>query len=230
MKTAALFAIALILVSAAGVDDAEAQRRGGARGGGGGLAGPIELSATYGSMWGGNISTAYGKIRTATGGSWGFAIDIPLHEFASLELGYTRQDGGLDWDYQGAKERVTDMSVNYWHIGGVKGLVEGPIRPYVLTTLGVTYYSPTESSVVIDSETYNLDTVTKFSMALGVGLKAYFGEAEKFGIRASFKVLPTLYNTGGGVWFGTGGASLGVTGNAIWQWEAAAGLTVKLGG
>ena len=56
------------------------------------------------------------------------------------------------------------------------------------------------------------------------------GEAEKIGLRASFKVLPTLYNTSGGVWFGTGGASLGITGNAIWQWEAAIGLTVKLGG
>ena len=231
MKSLALLTTVLVVTSLIGVDDALAQRRGGGSStASAGPRPPIEVSATYGSMWGGNIQLIDGKLRTATGPSWGFAVDIPLHQFASLELGYTRQEGGLDYDSRGSKDRLTDMSVNYWHIGGVKGLVDGPVRPFVLTTLGVTYYSPSSSTMVIDGTTYNTATSTKFSLALGVGAKAYFGEAEKFGLRASFKVLPTLYNTGAGLWFGGGGASVGVTGNAIWQWEAAIGLTVKLGG
>ena len=60
-------------------------------------------------------------------------------------------------------------------------------------------------------------------------MKAFFGEAERFGLRGSFKVLPTFYGSSGGVWLGGGGASLGITGYGIWQWEAAIGLTVKLG-
>ena len=223
--------LGLVLLISCGADDAWAQRRGGGAGGGGGggLAGPIEFSATYGSMWGGNISTIKGKLRTATGASYGFMLDVPLHPAMSLELGYTRQDGALDYETVGKKNTLTDMSVNYWHIGAIRGLIDGPVRPFVSTGLGLTYYSPEAGTVDIEDETFNISSMTKFSFSLGVGLKAYFGKAEKIGLRASFKVLPTLYNTGGSVWFGSGGASLGVTGNAIWQWEAAAGLTVKFG-
>jgi len=227
-RRTALPILCLLLVVSLGAGDALAQRGGG--GGGGGLAGPIELSATYGSMWGGNISTYNGKLRTATGPSLGIALDFPLHPAMSLEVSYTRQDGGVDYDSRGSKERLTDMSVNYWQIGAIRGLIDGKVRPFVTTSLGATYYSPSESSVTIDGDEYNVSSNTKFSFTIGVGFKTYFGEAEKIGLRASFKTMPTLYNTGGGVWFGAGGASLGVTGNAIWQWEAAAGLTVKFGG
>jgi Outer membrane protein beta-barrel domain len=224
MTSLSILALGLVLLSAFGATDALAQR------GGGGLAGPIEFSATYGSMWGGNISTYNGKLRTATGPSYGFALDIPVQKAMAVELSYTRQDGAIDYDTRNGKTKLTDMSVNYWHIGAVRGLTEGKIRPFVTTSLGATYYSPSASSVNIEGEDFRVDSVTKFSFAIGAGFKAYFGKAEKIGIRASIKTLPTLYNTGGGVWFGTGGASVGVTGNAIWQWEAAAGLTVKFGG
>jgi len=198
-------------------------------GGGGGGKPPIEVSVTYGSMWGGNIQAYNGKLRTATGPSYGIALDIPLQPAMSLELSYTRQDGGLNWDSMGTTTELTDMSVNYWQIGAIRGLIDGAVRPFVTTSLGATYYSPSSSTVEIDDTTYNISTMTKFSFVIGVGVKAYFGEAEKIGLRASFKTLPTIYNAGGGAWFGSGGASVGVTGSTIWQWEAAIGLTVKLG-
>ena len=52
---------------------------------------------------------------------------------------------------------------------------------------------------------------------------------ERFGLRASFRTIPTFYNTSAGLWFGTGGASVGINGWAIWQWEVAGGVTVRLG-
>ena len=233
--TWALLALTLILTVSMVTDDALAQGR---RGGGTTTSSsstwqkpPIELSATYGTMWGGNIQMLNGKLRTATGPSVGIALDIPLHPFAALELSYTRQEGAMDWDGNGSQvEKLSDMSVNYWQIGAIKGMLDGAVRPFFTTSLGATYYSPTESQVTIDGTTYQISTSTKFSFSLGAGVKAYFGEAQRFGLRGSFKTFSTLYNTGGGVWFGGGGASLGVTGSAIWQWEAAIGLTVKLGG
>ena len=79
-----------------------------------------------------------------------------------------------------------------------------------------------------DSIVYT-QSATKFSLSFGVGFKAYFGEAEKIGIRASFKAMPTFYNTGASLWFGSSGGGVAVSGNAIWQWEVAGGLTVKFG-
>jgi len=233
-KILTILTIALFLATSLVAQDAMAQgRRGQSSGAPTATAAPrppIEISATYGSMWGGNIDIFKGKLRMATGPSASIAIDIPLHPAAMLELSYTGQNGGLDHDWQGQKVRLTDMSVNYWHIGAIKGLLAGPVRPWVSTSIGATHYGVKESEITIDDETFRVESMTKFSFIIGAGVKAYFGKAEKVGLRASIKVLPTLYNTGAGLWVGGGGASVGVTGNAIWQWEAAIGLTVKLGG
>ena len=220
-------------------DDAMAQRR---AGGGqssrppAGFSPYLELSATYGSMWGGNIDVSYNltvrKFRTGTGPSYGFALDYNMHPMQAIEISYTRQDGSLDLDYQGIRT-LTPMSVNVWQIGSLRTLALGKVQPFVIGSLGATYFSPSEASFLMDeddpSSVVYIQSTTKFSLSFGVGLKAYFGEAEKIGIRASFKAMPTLYNTGAGLWFGGGGASVSVTGNAIWQWEAAIGLTVKFG-
>jgi hypothetical protein len=195
---------------------------------------PIEFSATYGSMWGGNIETTLGKLRTATGGALGLALDVPMQPGMWIEASYTRQDGALDWDPRGGtKVKLTDMSVNHWHLGTVRALVppsRGGVMPYVTGSLGATYMSPSSQTVEIGNETYNIDSTTKFSIAFGLGFKAYVGQAQKIGLRGSFKVFSTLYDSGGGVFFGPGGVQLGVSGSGIWQYEAAGGITVKFGG
>jgi hypothetical protein len=226
-----LLVLSIVCLTAFAGSDALAQRRGGAptraatwqRP-------PIEIGATYGNMWGGNLQLVNGRLRTATGPSLGIFLDIPLHAQATLELSYTRQDGALDWDSRTGKVKLTDLSMNFWQIGVVRNLMPGRVVPFVTTSIGANYMSPTEATVVIDGTTVQTDAVTKLAFTIGVGAKAFFGENERFGLRASFKVLPTMYNTGGGIFIGTGGASVGLTGNAIWQWEVAGGLVVKLGG
>ncbi len=234
LKWIAMFGLMAILLTAV-ADDALAQRRGGggqARGVPAGFQPHFELSATYGSMWGGNIDVYSGfktyKLRTGTGGSMGFALDYNIHPMQAIELSYTRQDGSLDLDDKGITT-LTDMSVNVWHIGSLRTLMPGKVQPFVLGSLGVTYFSPSAASFELDGETVYTQSATQFSINFGLGLKAYFGEAEKVGIRASFKVMPTMYNTGAGLWFGSGGGGVAVTGEAIWQWEVAGGLTVKFG-
>jgi hypothetical protein len=206
--------------------EALAQRPGGGRP-------PIEFSTTYGSMWGGNIGGYYGKLRTGTGGSWGFALDVPIQPGMWLEASYIRQDGSLDWDPKGAaKTTLSDVSVNVWQLGTIRGFGRpgGAVMPYLQGSLGLTYFSPSESTVVIDNESYAIDSITKFSMTFGAGFKAYFGQAQKIGLRGTFKVISTLYDAGGGIFFGPGGVDVGIAGSAIWQYEVAGGLTVKFGG
>lgn len=237
LKWIAMFGL-MALVLIAGADDAFAQRRGGgqARQVPAGFKPYLEVSATYGSMWGGNIDLTYGinstKIRTGTGPSIGIALDYNISPMQAFELSYTRQEGSLDLDSRGIRT-LTDMSVNFWQIGSIRTLKAGKVQPFVLGSLGLTYFSPSASSFQMDlndpDTTISTQTATKFSLNLGLGLKAYFGKAEKIGIRATFKVMPTMYNTGAGLWFGSGGGGVTVTGNAIWQWEAAGGVTIKFG-
>lgn len=238
LKWLVMFALLATMLTA-GADDALAQRRGG------GAPAPVpvgfkpyvELSATYGSMWGGNMDLSYYNsfvtLRTGTGPSYGFALTYNVHPMQGIEINYTRQEGSLDLDYKGINT-LTDMSVNVWHIGSVRYLAAGKTKPFVFGSLGATYFSPEASSITLpgdeseDTEAY-IESSTKFSLALGLGIKSYFGSAEKVGLRASFKVIPTFYDTWGGIYLGGGGAGVSMSGNAIWQWEAAIGLTVKLG-
>ena len=232
-KGIALFCVMAVIVTAL-VDDALAQRRGGGQSASrpAGFEPYLELSATYGSMWGGNIDLYYYynyyKIRTGTGPSIGIALDYNIHPMQAIELSYTRQDGSLDLDYKGITT-LTPMSVNVWQIGSLRTLAPGKVRPFVLGSLGITYFSPEQATFELGEETIYTQSATQFSLNFGLGFKAYFGEAEKIGIRASFKVMPTLYNTGAGLWFGSGGGGATVYGEAIWQWEVAGGLTVKFG-
>ncbi len=229
-------AVVMLLVT---VGEASAQRRGGSPQR---AAAPqhdekIDISVMYGHMWGGNIETWNGnRFRLGTAPSWQIALDIPMGPATWVELSYDHQDGKLDWDERGQPIRtLSDMSVNYWQIGMVRGVPRGNVVPYGTFALGVTYYNPSESSFTIPedsnnpADTYYLDSATKFSMSLGVGVKAFFGEAQRIGVRASFRTMPTFYNTGAGLWFGSGGAGVSVSGYAIWQWEVAAGLTIKMG-
>ncbi|HTO72432.1 MAG TPA: hypothetical protein VMJ30_01370 [Gemmatimonadales bacterium] len=227
MKTTRLNATLLVLL-AAGLFLAPAIARAQAGGSGAGMKPVPELSATYGSMWGGHIDTSSGTLRAGTGGSWGVALDIPIMYVKTVELSYTRQSGSIDLD-RGGITTLSDMSVNYWHIGGLQAFPRGPVVPFVIGGLGATYYSPSKKSATIGGTTYSLESTTKFSLEFGLGFKSYFGAAKRVGVRASFKVLPTFFNTSGGMWVGTGGGGVSFSGSSIWQYEAAGGLTLRLG-
>jgi hypothetical protein len=223
---AAAAVLLVAVVATIPASDAVAQRVGAARP-------AIEISGTYGSMWGGNIPLNTGKLRSATGDAWGVALSYPLQPGMWVELGYNHQGGALDWDpNRNNKVTLTDMSVNHWHVSGVRGFGRpgGAAVPFVIGGLGLTHFSPDARTVSINGEDYAVDSVTKFAVNFGAGFKAYFGEAKRVGIRATFRVFSTLYDASGGFYFGSGGAGLGVGGSALWQYEAAGGLTIKFGG
>lgn len=226
LKTLLILVVVAVLVTGAS-SDAFAQKPAGA------ARPPMQFSFTYGSMWGGNIETGLGTLRTGTGGSMGFALDVPIRPGMSLEASYTRQESSLDWDQRGSSlETLSDMTVNVWHLGTLRDLAppSAKVIPYLQGSLGATFFSPSASEAVIDGDTYALEGMTKFSIAFGAGFKTFFGEAQKIGLRGSFKVTSTLFDSSGGVYFGTGGAGLGISGSGIWQYEAAGGLVVKFGG
>jgi len=234
-RTVLVLGLAL-LAAGAGGDKADAQTR---RAGGGnrGAARPaLELAATYGHMWGGHIDLSWSgwgqsrTIRAGTGPALGISLAYELNPMQAVELNWTSQDGSLDYDYQGLRT-LTGMSVNYWQIGSTRMLTPpGGPRPFLLLSLGITHYSFDDATVQIEGETFQTSSATKFSMVIGAGLKHWFGAAERVGIRATFKVMPTIYDGGAGLWFGTGGGGITVGGSALWQYEAAGGLTVRFGG
>lgn len=189
----------------------------------------VELSGSYGHMWGGHISLRNGKLRINTAPAWSGALDIPVARDTWVELSYTRQSTAMRLDRLTEKRDLSDMSVNYWQIGGLKGVKMGNVMPFGLVSLGITHYGMKETSVRVDGKTYPMESITRFSMRFGVGFKAYFGRAEKVGIRAQFMLMPTIFDASGGLWFGSGGVDVGLYGQGVWQYEVSGGLTLKFG-
>lgn len=231
--------IALVAFAVMGVvDDASAQRRGGSSAPPPSSASSseylngIDISASYGWMWGGNLDVynvptsnglQNGKFRWASNPSYMFLIEVPVQPGVQLQLQYTMQPSELNWDpNNGPTVRAADMSVNYWQIGATAGLPKGRIMPYTMFTLGATYWSFSNYNREVGFEPENM---TKFSFTAGLGAKTFFGENQKVGLRLQFRVLPTFYNTFATI--GTGG--VGVSGNAVWQWEVGGGIAIKFG-
>ena len=190
----------------------------------------FDISGTYGHMWGGSVGTRWGTLRLGTAPSWSVAADIPVAPLTWVELSYLHQSGELNLDERFlSRDKLTDLSVNYWQIGGVRGLMPGSFMPFVVGSLGITYFSPAESTVMVDDLEARLGTATRFSFTLGLGFKKFFGQNERIGLRGSFKTMATLYDTSAGFWFGSGGGGVTFGGYAVWQFEVAGGLVVKLG-
>jgi hypothetical protein len=132
------------------------------------------------------------------------------------------QPSQLNWDAAGNPEsKVCDMQMNYWQIGTTAGIPNGRVMPFTTFTLGINYWSFSNFNNTI----YKIDNQSKFAITAGLGAKTYFGENQKVGVRFQFRVLPTWYSN----IVTTDGGGLGVNGHTIWQWEVAAGVSVKLG-
>ena len=87
--------VAAVLMFSAG--DAAAQRRSGtpARAERPAHEEKIDITAMYGHMWGGNISSYVGTFRLGTAPSMFFALDYPVAPANWVELSYGHQDGKL---------------------------------------------------------------------------------------------------------------------------------------
>ena len=159
------------------------------------------------------------------GGALDFNIAPPgSYKTAQLRLMYRRQDGEIELTGLGLGQRYTiDAAVEYWQIGGVTGIMKGNNMPFASVTLGGTHLinkgGSIGSSNVADSDNW------KFSMIFGLGVKVY--TSPKMGIMLQGSWPLTFTDTWGGMYLGTGGASVGISGTGISQLDVGGGLILR---
>jgi hypothetical protein len=195
-------------------------------------AGPMkpEISGSWGWMWGGSAGSRVGTFRLDSSSNYSATLGIPVASLTWAELQYTYQSTAMTLDDFGVRKSLTDMDIHFFQLVSTRGLKDGPVVPYLLGGIGTTWFNPEQSLIVIDGQTYGLNSSWKLSFVLGLGVKVWLGQAEKVGLRLQFRTLPTLYNSSTGIWVGGGGGGVSISGNAVWQFDVSAGLTVKLGG
>jgi len=185
---------------------------------------PIEITPIVSAFFGGSMSTYNGDVDLSDVTSYGGALDYSLNREVAVELSYSYAKPNAKFTPYpnaglGVQSFSTDVVNHYVQLGARYTAGKGKFLPFLLIGGGVAIFSPT------DQTTYS--TETRFAMSFGAGLKLALGE--KVALRVQGRLLMPLYFSGGGFWFGTGGASVGVTaGVPILQGDLGAGLTITM--
>ncbi|MGD8868976.1 MAG: hypothetical protein PVI01_15210 [Gemmatimonadales bacterium] len=211
-KTVVSAAVALLIVTT----PAAAQHR-------------AEITPFVGYLFGNSVSTRTGKVGIASDMTYGALLDINVRPGGQVELSYGRQDTKLTLEpFTGVKRDLTDVAVNYFQIGGLGYVMQGQAQPFMSFTLGATWYDPQQSRID-DGEggTIRVDDEWRFSMILGLGAK-YFA-SDRVGLRIQGRLYGTFLDTGGSLFCGYGGCSLGFFGAGVLQGDFSGGVTIAVG-
>ncbi|HEY6979269.1 MAG TPA: hypothetical protein VH396_23395 [Chitinophagaceae bacterium] len=161
---------------------------------------------------------------------WGGGLEFRLHDYYGLELLYQRLDthAPVDyWDYGSNRSKSANLKVgiNYIMLGGARSLhPNAKAEPYGGFMLGMAIVN-TENP----EENNSSHSATKFAWGLRGGANIW--ASERVGIKLQAQLLSVPQGAGGGLYFGTGGAGVGVsTYSTVLQFVLGGGLTFKLGG
>lgn len=196
----------------------------------GSLAMTPEISGFWGWGWGGSADSRLGKFKLEPAASYSGVISVPVGQLNWGEFHYSYQGSEMTLSGRGFHESLTDLGIHSFQLVGQRALMPGQVQPFLMSGIGTTWFNPSNSFFEIDGERYGLDSSWRLSFVLGAGAKIWLGQDEKVGLRLQIRTLPALYNSSGGIWVGSGGGGVSISGNAIWRWDLSAGLTVKLGG
>ena len=148
----------------------------------------------------------------------GIAVDVPVSRSLQLEALYNRQATKLQ-----LKELVDedlpllDLSVNYWHFGLLYQYPQRSIFPFGTIHAGVTRFSPKE----------NFDGMTKFSWALGLGVKSYV--SRNVGVRFQIRGIGTYITASDQTFCDPSGFCYDYPKSTwMWQGELTGGLIIAL--
>jgi hypothetical protein len=193
----------------------------------------FEITPYGGYFFAGKLTVGQGDLNIKNGGNFGIAVGVNIQPQIGVEFTYNYLNTRLvlkDWRTNVSTD-LFDMSVNYYHLGAVyeaskfdKGVL------FTTVSLGATQFSPAVSSIQDPSDenqTIVVEDDWRFSIGLGGGVKYFI--SDRIGVRLQLRLLMPIYWASGGLWFGTGGASLGIgAGTALIQADATAGLIIRL--
>ncbi len=103
----------------------------------------------------------------------------------------------------------TSIGTHWIQIGGNVGRNLGRIEPFGSLTAGLVIVAP-GTLTFTNGTTATANTSVQFAFTGGLGLKVWV--TEMIALRFEARALVPVYFSGGGLWVGTGGASVGLSG------------------
>jgi hypothetical protein len=153
-------------------------------------------------------------IEIADESTFGFRLAFDYDYNSQIEFLYSHQETKLSTGDLFPREALYDLDVYYYHIGGSLFWGRGSeLEPHFTGTMGLTYFNPEDSG---------LDSLTRFSMGFGGGVR-YF-PLERVGLYTGVRGLVTFVDSDIMVYSGSGGSFAIVRADDVWQFQVYAGL------
>jgi hypothetical protein len=185
----------------------------------------VVITPTVGWQWGGTLQFTGGDVHINAATNYGGTIGTEVRPGLFAELGYTYQASKvIGRPNLGPDFHLFDLGTHYYQISGLHFIPRGESKatPYLIGGLGMTIFDPHSSQYG------DFGSKTLFSMSLGGGVRVAMNP--KVSIRLQSRLLLPINWASGGVYFGTGGSGLSVSGgSSLPQGDASLGISFKLG-
>ena len=158
---------------------------------------------------------------------WGGGFEVKPNKMAGIEVMYLRMDTQAPMDYfnAGKKFKVFDVGINQVMVGFNRYFPTGNSRfeAYGGAMMGLSIFS------IKNSDAGGSKSATKFGYGLRLGTNIFL--SDRVGIKLQTQLFSAAQSVGGGLYFGTGGAGVGLTSySSFLQFGLGGGLVFKLGG
>ena len=151
-------------------------------------------------------------------GTYGLIIGMDMSPGKQYEFFYSFQPSRLTAGGVVTPVVLTDVDVEYFHIGGRNYWDRGAARTFITGGIGATHFDPHSSS---------LRSETRFSLSLGGGVE--LGASERVSLRMEGRGFATLFNSSGAIFCGSSsGCEVFISSDVLLQFEVGAGISLKL--
>lgn len=190
----------------------------------------FEITPQASFFWSTDVAFSSADLKMDDVAGYGLTINIAMQRDLQFELFWVGGTTPADLvEYNGPNLPqpsigTFDINTNYFMAGATQMLKGRNIKPFGTFAIGAAWMSPTATS----QTNIQVEDAVRFAMGIGGGVKIFF--SEKIGLRLHGRLLFPLTFSGGGLYFGTGGAGLAVgAGIPVLQGDLSAGLIIGLG-
>ena len=176
----------------------------------------VEVTPMLGYRTGGEFNAigVPATLKLEEAETYGVTIDIDHGKYQQITVLYSRQETSLRTSQFGVQNPLFDVDVEYLHIGGNQIWIKEKMRPFFGATVGATHFNTQEYS-----------STTRLSFSIGGGSKFFL--TKRIALMVGARAYATLFNSSSSIFCGNNGCSAAVSGSALFQFEATAGVTFR---
>lgn len=156
-----------------------------------------------------------GSLKISESGHFGFMAGITTKDPGDIYFLYSHQGTDLRSGGNFSPNIITDLNLDYFHLGGSLYFPNGNLRPYVTASLGLTQMRPGD----------DYSTESRFSMGFGAGIEYQMTEA--FSLFADARGYATFVNSSSSLFCDGGDCLWSISADIMWQGQANLGVKFK---